>query len=171
MRTIRKRRRLEQKTNYKKRIKTISGGFPRIVLRKSNKYMFAQYVISKEAQDKIVGGVSSKTLIEYGWPEKYKGSLKSLPASYLTGLLIGKKIVNKESSERVIIDLGMMRKVHKSRIYAFMKGIQDSGVPIITSNEEIFPSKDRISGKHIESKKELSEIFNRVKENIVKKHG
>ena len=93
MKTL-KRRRKEYKTDYKKRFGLLKSGVPRIVFRKTNKYVSAQYVTSKEAQDKVILGISSKNLIKYGWPEISKGSLKSITASYLTGYLVGKKILS-----------------------------------------------------------------------------
>ena len=78
MKTVRRRRR-ENKTNYLKRVKLLKSGSPRIVFRKTNKYLIIQYVASKQAQDKINFGVNSKHLIKYGWPEEFKGSLKSTP--------------------------------------------------------------------------------------------
>ena len=84
-----KRRRKEYKTDYKKRFALLKSGLPRIIFRKTNRYLIAQYVKSKEAQDAIVLGIDSKELLKYGWPEKE--SIKSSPASYLTGYLFGKK--------------------------------------------------------------------------------
>ena len=91
MRTI-KRRRKEHKTDYLKRLKLLKSRLPRIVLRKTNRYIIAQYVTSKQTQDKIEISVNSKDLMKYKWPKEFEGSLKSIPASYLTGFLIGKKI-------------------------------------------------------------------------------
>ena len=68
MRTL-KRRRKERKTDYGIRIKLLKGGFPRLVLRKSNRYLIAQYAVSKEARDNIVTGTTSKILLKHGWPE------------------------------------------------------------------------------------------------------
>ena len=94
MKTL-KRRRRENKTDYLKRLKLLKSGSPRIVFRKTNKYLIVQYVTSEETKDKIEIGITSKKLINYGWPKNLEGSLKSLPASYLVGLLIGKKILKK----------------------------------------------------------------------------
>ena len=80
MKTL-KRRRKEAKTDYGIRLKLLKSGVPRIVFRKSNRYIIAQYVTSNEAQDRVVVGITSKILLKYGWPEDMKGSLKSLPAS------------------------------------------------------------------------------------------
>ena len=158
-----KRRRRENKTDYLNRLKLLKGGSPRIVFRKTNKYIIAQYVTSKEAQDKIEFGISSKDLIKHGWPKEFSG-LKTIPASYLTGFLIGKKIV-KEKLETPIVDFGMLRMLHKTKVYSFLKGISDAGIKI-NCKEEIFPSEDRIKGKHM--KKDFSKIFDEIKSNIEK---
>ncbi len=159
-----KRRRRENKTDYGKRIKLLKAGVPRIVFRKSNKYIIAQYVTSKEAQDKIEFGVISKDLIMHGWPKENQGSLKSIPAAYLTGLLMGKKITDK-GLENPIIDFGMNRMSYKTKTYAFLKGVVDSGIKI-NAKEEIFPEQNRIQGKHL--KKDFSKIFEQIKSSVEK---
>jgi len=164
MKTL-KRRRKEHKTDYLKRIKLLKSGSPRVVFKKTNKYLIAQYVKSKEAQDKVEIGINSKTLIKYGWPKEFEGSLKSLPASYLTGLLIGKKILEKKL-EKPVIDFGMIRVLHKNRAFAFLKGLKDSGIEM-ECKEEFFPNEDRIKGKHL--KKDFSKMFEEIKSKIENK--
>ena len=158
MKTL-KRRRKENKTDYLKRIKLLKGGSPRVVFRKTNRYVLAQYVTSKEAQDKVEIGVNSKYLVKYGWPKEI-GSLKSIPASYLTGLLIGKKII-KEKLKKPIVDFGMIKALHKTKTYAFLKGLIDSGVEI-KCNEETFPSEERIKGEHMKNKIPFEEIKSKI---------
>ena len=157
MTKVDKRRRSEGKTNYQARIKMLKGGIPRIVFRKTNRYITAQYVTSREAQDKVEEGASSKDLLNYGWPKEASGSLKSISASYLTGLLLGKKIAGKEA----IIDLGMIRNVHKSRAYAFLKGLVDSGIKI-SQKEGIFPDEKRIKGEHMKNKIPFDAIKSKI---------
>lgn len=125
MKTV-KRRRKENRTDYGNRLKLLKSGKPRVVFRKTNKYIIAQYVESKEAQDKIVFGVNSKELVKHGWKE---GSLKSIPAAYLTGYLIGKQII-KKNLETPIVDFGMTRVLHKTKTYGFLKGLIDAGVEV-----------------------------------------
>ncbi len=161
MKTL-KRRRKEHKTDYLKRIKLLKSGSPRVVFKKTNKYIIAQYIKSKEAQDKIEIGVNSKILLKYGWPEDFKGSFKSIPASYLIGLLIGKKILEKKL-EKPVVDFGMTRVLHKNRAFAFLKGLKDSGIKV-ECKEEFFPNEDRIKGKHL--KKDFSKIFEEIKSKI-----
>jgi large subunit ribosomal protein L18 len=163
MKTI-KRRRKENKTDYQGRLGLLKSGIPRIVFRKTNKYIISQYVTSKEARDKVKFGLTSDLLLKYGWPKELKGSLKSLPASYLTGFLTGKKIV-KEKLETPIIDFGMLRTIHKGKPFAFLKGLKDSGVKI-KCDEKSFPGEDRIKGKHM--KKDFSPTFEQIKSRIEK---
>jgi large subunit ribosomal protein L18 len=159
-----KRRKRQGKTDYGKRIKLLKGKHPRIVFRRSNRYVLAQYVTSKEAKDKVEVGVDSRNLKKYGWPEEFKGSLKSLPAAYLTGLLIGKKI-NSKKLKHPIVDLGMIKNINKNRSFAFLKGLLDSGIKI-KCKEKALPSEDSIKGKHL--KKDFSKIFEEIKSKIQK---
>jgi large subunit ribosomal protein L18 len=133
-RTIR-RRRLEGKTDYKARLGMLKSGEKRIVVRKTNRYVIGQIVHSEIAQDKVIVGVNSKQLLSVGWPEDGKGMLKNLSACYLTGYMLGKK---SKDTKKAILDLGMQRSIKKSRIFAFLKGIKDSGMEI-SCNKDIFP--------------------------------
>ncbi len=164
MRRMKFRRRREGKTNYLKRRDMLKSDSPRIVFRRTNRYIIAQYVTSHEAKDKIEIGVTSKNLMKYGWP-KESGNLKSITASYLTGMLIGKKI-QKEKKKMPILDLGIISPVHKTRAYAFLKGLIDSGLEMKIKKDEAFPEEDRISGKHM--KKDFSKTFEEIKSKIEK---
>jgi large subunit ribosomal protein L18 len=160
-----KRRRRESKTDYAKRFKLLKSESPRIVFRRTNKYIIAQYITSREAQDKIEIGITSKNLKEYGWPEEFNGSLKSLTASYLTGFLLGKEIAKKKL-KTPIVDLGMIRALSKNKAFAFLKGICDAGIKM-QCPEENFPEDERITGKNM--KKDFSKTFKEIKLNIEKK--
>jgi len=163
MKTQKKRRR-ENKTDYSRRIKLLKGGVPRLVFRKSNRYLSAQYIESSEARDIIMTGMTSKNLKKYGWPEEFKGSLKSTPAAYLLGLAIGKKII-KEDLKTPIVDFGMIRSLKKNNVFAFLKGVLNAGVKI-KCKEENFPSEDKIKGKNL--KKDFSKTFEEIKSKIEK---
>lgn len=158
LRTIRKRRR-ENKTDYKLRTGLLKSGVPRIVIRKTNRYFIAQVIESNEAQDKVVTGVTSKDLVGMGWNEKFQGSLKSIPAGYLTGLLLAKKV----KSGQFIIDLGMARTVSGSRVFSVVKGLIDGGLKI-DANKKAFPSDERIAGEHLKTdiKKIIGEVKNKI---------
>src|SRR4030042_1675987 len=145
-----KRRRKENKTDYLKRIKLLKSEKPRIIFRKTNRFIISEYVASKEAQDKVVFGFDSRKLNEYGWPKNAQGSLKSTTAAYLVGYLSGKTIV-KQKLEAPILDAGMNRAIHKNKIYAFLKGLIDSGIKI-NCEKEFFPEDSRIKGQQLKTR-------------------
>ncbi len=160
-----KKRRIEAKTDYAKRIKLLKSNQPRLIFRRTNRYIIAQYVQSDEAKDKTIKGITSKDLIEYGWPKEMEGSLKSIPASYLTGYLIG-TMISKEKLEQPIIDFGMLRMIHKTKAFSFIEGVIDAGVKV-PCDKKNFPEKERICGKNL--KKDFSKEFETIKLNINKK--
>lgn len=159
---IDKRRRRECKTDYLKRKNLLKSRIPRLVFRKSNRYVFAQLVSSAQAQDKVEFGVSSKDLLKYGWPKENEGSLKSVPASYLTGLLIGEKLAAKK--ETPIVDFGMQRVLHKTKTFAFIKGLIDAGVNV-PCEESAFPDEEKIQGKNMKNKIPFDEIKSNIEKN------
>ncbi len=155
-----RRRRRESKTNYLKRIKLLKSNAPRLVLRKTNKYLIVQYVKSAAAQDKIVFGINSKKLLQLGWPKNLSCSLKSITAAYFLGMLAGKEIKTKKL-KNPIFDFGLQRVLSGSKIQGFIKGVIDSGIEL-KHNEKSFPTEERIYGKHL--KQNLP--FEQIKKNI-----
>ena len=158
LRTL-KRRRRENKTDYKARRILLVSGIPRIVVRRTNKYFILQAVESFEAQDKVIATITSKELLKNGWDVKMSGSLKSIPAGYLTGLLMAKKL----KSGKYIMDLGMTRTLKGSRVFAVVDGLIDGGLKI-SADKKVFPSKERLVGEHL--KDELKDIIANVKEKL-----
>lgn len=153
---IQKRRRRENRTDYKARRILLTSEIPRIVVRRTNKYFILQAVESSEAQDKVIATVTSKELLKNGWDVKAGGSLKSIPAGYLTGLLMAKKIKKGE----YIMDLGMTRTIKGSRVFAVVKGLIDGGLNI-PANESVFPSEERLNGAHL--KDDVKNMIAKVK--------
>jgi large subunit ribosomal protein L18 len=160
-----KRRKLENKTDYKIRTNLLKSEKPRIIFRKTDRYIIAQYIKSEESKDKVIFGITSKDLINYGWPKEFSGSLKSITASYLTGYLFGKKIKEKKLEEG-IVDLGMTRRIHKSKPFAFIKGLIDMGVKI-ECKKDAFPEDSRIRGENL--KENFSKYFENIKLKIENK--
>ena len=156
LRTL-KRRRRENKTDYKARRILLMSGLPRIVVRITNKYFILQAIESDEAQDKVIATVTSKELLKNGWDEKMAGSLKSIPAGYLTGLLLAKKL----KKGKYIMDLGMIRTLKGSRVFAVVKGLIDGGLDI-PANESVFPPEERLSGEHLRDDAKI--MITKVKE-------
>ncbi len=138
------KRKLLGRTDYKKRLDLVKSRLPRMVIRKSLKNILAQIVEYHENGDKVIVSASTKEL-----EKKFslKTSKKNIPASYLLGLLIGKKALSK-GIKKVILDLGMYRNIKGSKLYAVLKGSLDAGLEI-PHEKEILPSQDRLEGKHI----------------------
>jgi len=152
-----KKRKRQRKTNYKKRLILLKSNCPRLVIRKTNRYLILQIIESEHAQDKILNAVNTKELLKYGWPENKKNSLKSIPAGYLGGFLLGKK---SKDIKKLILDTGLIPSTKGSRVYAVVKGILDSGINI-NCDKKVFPEDNRIEGKHIENLN-----FEAIKKNI-----
>ncbi len=136
-----RRRRKERRTDYKARLALLKSGMPRLVVRKTNRYIIAQIIKSEIAQDRVIARVSSKDLLGIGWQKENIGRLKSLAAAYLTGLMIAKKY--NEKSNELLLDIGLQRNVKGSRVYAVLKGALDGGLKI-SFDEKALPSIQRI---------------------------
>lgn len=165
-RTIRHRRKREGKTNYKKRLELLKGRKNRLVVRKTNSQFIIQIVKHHEDGDKVIQTTESKELTKLGW----KHNLKNTPTAYLTGILAGKKAKENKIKE-AILDLGLQTPRKNSKLYAIIKGAKESGLNIPV-NEEIYPSEDRIQGKHIaqheEKHKTITEDLQQIKQKILK---
>lgn len=159
---VRKKRR-KVGTNYRKRKELLKSGMPRIVVRKSNKYIIAQIIISKEAQDKTVAYATSKELSKFGW----KHSLKCIPAAYLTGILLGSRINNMKDKNlnkiSFIVDTGLHRITKNSKLFVVVKGFVDAGLSV---RHKIEPNMEGINGHHIS--KGVEGDMNQIKNSIIK---
>jgi len=160
-----KRRRLG-KTDYKTRLSLLKSKKPRLTVRRSLKYIRVQVIEFDKLGDKTLVSASSSDLKKFGWQFAYD----NLPAAYLTGLLAGKKAVEKGIKE-VIADIGLYSSTKGNRIYAAIKGASDSGLKVAV-DESIFPPEDRIKGLHIakylEKFKLLPEKFEEIKKKVGK---
>src|SRR3990170_7406951 len=159
-----KRRRLG-KTDYKRRLRLLLSKKPRLVVRKSLNYIRIQIVNFDKKGDKTLVSASSQQLKKMGW----KFSTDNIPSAYLTGLLIGKKALEKGVKEAVL-DIGPSPSTKGSRLYAAAKGAIDSGLSI-PLGEEILPSEERVKGLHISSYsdkfKNLPEEYEKIKQKIL----
>ena len=157
-----KRRRREGKTDYKLRLGLLKSGMPRIVIRKTNKYLIAQLVRTERARDYVITSVSSRQLVKGTGIE---GSAKSIPLAYFTGLLLGKKIKKLKdwASKEFILDLGMYRIIKGNRLFALAKGLIDAGLKVRV-DQNMFPSQERLMGEHLkpEVKSKLKEIKTKI---------
>lgn len=146
------------RTNYKKRLKLLQSRKPRLIIRRSNKYVEIQIAEYEPDGDKIIVGANSKALQEIGW----KHSCNNIPASYLAGLLLAKKAKENKIIE-AILDLGLQTPAKRSRLYAVLKGVIDGGIDVPAS-KDVFPSEERMTGKHISDK--VAKDFESIKKKI-----
>ncbi len=138
--TVQFRRKREGRTNYKKRLELLKSGKLRLVVRPSLKNVVAQLVEYHKDGDKVVASAHSKELQELGW----KANRGNIPAAYLTGYLLAKKTKKKQA----VLDIGNNTPIKGSRIFAVLKGAVDGGMKI-PHDAKVFPSEERIQGKHI----------------------
>lgn len=150
------KRRLKTRTDYEARRDMLAGNVPRLVVRKSNRYVVVQLVVSENAQDKVVATTSSKELSKYGFAESY--SMKNLAAAYLAGFLTASKVKN--DHPEAVLDIGMLKSTKGNRLYAALKGAVDGGLEIPHS-EEILPSMEEIQSK---TKGDINKISDKIKE-------
>jgi len=151
------KRRRKKKTYYKKRLALIKSGKIRVVIRRSLSNIIVQFVDYDAKGDKTLVSAFSTELKKYGCTRT-----GNVPASYLTGLLAGKRAKDKKIEE-AILDLGLQTSTKGSRIYAALKGVLDAGVNVPHS-EKILPDENRIKGVHISE--DVSKQFEDVKNKI-----
>lgn len=166
------RRKKEGRTDYKKRLKMLVSGIPRLVVRRTNKNIIAQIVEYSENGDHVIVTANSSDLKKNGW----KYATANLPAAYLTGMLVA-QYAKKKGVEKAIVDFGLQSPKAKSRLYATVKGAIDNGLDIPAS-EEVFPNPERISGKHIAAyakdgkfkvePSDIENVFNDMKKKLSK---
>ncbi|MDQ3854166.1 MAG: 50S ribosomal protein L18 [Thermoproteota archaeon] len=131
----------EDKTNYRKRSAILIGRQLFVTIRTSDQNVAAQVLRPTPTGDIVIASAHSRELAEHGW----KGAFNNLPACYLTGMLLGKKAIQKEINAAVLY---IGNNHFTSRVAACMKGIVDAGVSMPISKESL-PDEDRISGHHI----------------------
>ncbi|MDD3263735.1 MAG: 50S ribosomal protein L18 [Candidatus Nanoarchaeia archaeon] len=162
------RRKIEGKTDYKKRMNLLKSDSNRVIVRLKNNSCVVQLVKYDETGDKTLLNVNSIELKKVGW----NNSLGNLPAAYLTGYMFGKKAL-KMGLKEGIFDLGMRSIVKGSRLVVLMKGVIDSGFEVPADIEEYLPTEDRIKGVHIAQYSQSKDLpkgqFNKIKSKSIDK--
>lgn len=158
------RRRREGKTDYRKRLKLLLSGKPRLVVRLTNRRVICQVMGFDPKGDVTLASADSLELQRMGW----KGGANT-SAAYLVGYLCAKKAL-KAGIREAVLDIGLHTPTKGSRVFAALKGAVDAGLSIPHS-PEVLPSEERIQGKHVEEyaqtlpleqmKKKFSEILRR----------
>ncbi|MCX8194179.1 MAG: 50S ribosomal protein L18 [Candidatus Pacearchaeota archaeon] len=154
------KRRLKYKTDYRRRLKLLKSEKPRLVIRKTNKYIIVQIVKSDESKDFTIAYTNSKELSKFGWNYGFK----NLPAAYLTGYLAAKKVLKRNVKE-VVVDIGLQSSTKGSRIYAAVKGAIDGGLSLNCSKEMF--DESRFKGEHLKNKfKDINKKIEEIKQKI-----
>ncbi len=156
------RRRREQRTDYRLRLKLLKSGKPRLVVRKSLNSIVCQIVAHNPSGDETKFSASAMELKKLGW-DQHCGNL---PSAYLTGLLCGTKA--KKEIKDAVLDTGLQASTKGSAIYAALKGFVDAGIDVPHS-ADVLPSEERIRGEHIEKNRnvQIQNKFNEIKEKIM----
>ncbi|HJU33985.1 MAG TPA: 50S ribosomal protein L18 [Nitrososphaera sp.] len=158
----------ENKTNYRKRSAILIGRHMFVTVKISDQNVASQVLKPTPTGDIVIASAHSRELADHGW----KGAFNNLPACYLTGVLLGKKGLQKEVKAAVLY----IGKNHfTSRVAACMKGIVDAGISMPVSKESL-PDEDRISGHHIaeyshalkEDEKDYNSRFSAILKNGLK---
>jgi large subunit ribosomal protein L18 len=137
------RRRREGKTDYRRRLKLLLSGKPRLVVRLTNRRVICQVIGFDAKGDRTLASADSRELQKLGW----KGGANT-SAAYLAGYLCAKKALKAGVSEAVL-DIGLHTPTKGSRVFAALKGALDAGLTI-QHNPEVLPPEERIRGKHLE---------------------
>jgi len=146
------RRRREGRTDYRARLALLKSGEQRLVVRRTNGNVIAQFIDYIPAGDQVNATAVGLELKGLGW----EGSPKSTPAAYLTGLLAGKRAME-AGIDAAVLDLGRHRPVRGSKVFAALKGVVDAGV-WVPHDDSMFPSEDRLTGDFLEQKKNFEAV-------------
>lgn len=134
------RRKREGKTDYRKRIKSVSSGKPRLVVRRRLNNFTVQLISYSQKGDLTVAGAHSRELRTF----KYAGHLGNVKSAYLTGFLCALRAMETGYKEAVL-DIGRATPTRGSNVFAALKGAVDAGLNIPHSSE-VLPSEGRIKG-------------------------
>jgi len=154
------RRRREGKTDYAKRLALLKSRKTRLVIRKTNARVIAQFIDFDAKGDKTVASAESKELAKHGFTGKCNA-----PSAYLVGALAAKKASAKGVKE-FVLDTGRHEITKGGIIFAALKGALDAGLKAPHSPECI-PAQDRIEGKHLS--KQTQDSFASAKQKILAK--
>ena len=86
------------KTNYRKRKAVLIGRSNFITIKTSNEHIHCQLIKPRLKGDIVLSFSNSKELAKYGW----KGSSNNLSASFLVGLVLGKKMLSKNNNSAIL---------------------------------------------------------------------
>ncbi|MFH0836290.1 MAG: 50S ribosomal protein L18 [Candidatus Micrarchaeota archaeon] len=146
------RRRRDGKTDYAKRLALLKSGKPRLVVRKSNKFILVQIVDFSFEGDKTIASASSRELKKFAFAGKANAA-----SAFLAGLLAGKRALAKGVKE-VVLDIGLHPPSKGAVVFAAQLGAAEAGLKSPFSQDKM-PSEEKLKGKDAmafeEAKKKL----------------
>lgn len=146
-------------TDYRKRLALLKSESPRLVVRPSRKGIVSQLVEYEPVGDRVMATVTDVNL------RKEIGiSGNNTQIAYLSGYMLGLK-ATELGVEYAILDPGRYNITRGGRIAAVLKGFKDAGVDV-PSSEEIFPSEDRIKGKHLKNPLDIEDMKKKLQEKV-----
>jgi len=143
------RRRRKGRTDYQTRLGLLKSGTPRIVVRKTNRFVVVHVSKNSVKGDQTIAHATSKALKEYGFAGKCNA-----PSAYLTGFLVG-RMAKKAGISQVILDIGLHTSTQGSIVFCALKGAIDAGLTS-SLNEDKLPKESRIMGEHIKAKDDFT---------------
>jgi large subunit ribosomal protein L18 len=146
------RRRREGRTDYRARLGMLKSGETRMVVRRTNGNVIVQFVNWSETGDAVQATAVGQELAKMGW----KGSAKSTPAAYLTGMLAAKR-AQEAGIEGAVLDIGRHAPVKGSKVFAALKGAVDAGL-WVPHGDNMFPSEDRLNGAFLDQQKNFEAV-------------
>jgi large subunit ribosomal protein L18 len=153
------KRKAQGKTNYRKRLSLLKSKSLRLVVRKSLRNIKAQLVEYGVDGDKTLITATSEELKEFGW-NRYR---KNVPAAYLVGALCATKAKKAKIETKAVLDIGLNTARKGTVLFAVLKGAVEAGLEV-PHDPKMFPSEDRIVGKHISE--DVAKTFEQVKTKI-----
>lgn len=137
-----KKRRSQALTDYRKRVALLTGGRPRVVVRKSNRSVLVQIIDFHPEGDKVLTSATSNLLRKFGWEPR-----GNIPTAYLTGFAAARIAQTKNLKlDSLVLDIGLSKPQKSSVVFAAAKGAVDGGLKI-ASNIEF--DANRLNGAHI----------------------
>jgi len=153
------RRRREGKTDFRKRLRHLKAGKPRLVVRRTLTKTIVQVTEYTSEGDRILAQASSPELAKMGWT----ASTSTVPAAYLTGLLAAKR-ASGAGIEEAILDGGIGKPTTGGKVFSALQGALDGGL-LVPHGESVLPSEERIRGEHLSE--EVPPMFDKVKDKIM----
>ncbi len=153
------RRRREGKTDFRKRLRHLKAGMPRLVVRRTLTQTIVQFTEYDPQGDRILAQATSPELAKMGWT----ASASTVPAAYLTGLLAAKR-ATEAGVEEAVLDGGIGKPTMGGKVYGALQGVLDGGL-WVPHGEEVLPSEERLRGEHLSE--EVPPMFDKIKEKIM----